>query len=612
MKAVQLLVNSKLPVELRNYDQTFDGKSINKILVTVKRRYPDKFAEIAQVFSDIGRNASYAQGDTISLKDVKSPIDRSKYYAAMDAELAEAKKRDPQHYKENKEIIWQKWLDKLGDDSLSEGLKQGNMISLAVASGARGKKDQHRAMTVTPGTYTDSRGRVIDIFSRESFAEGVRPATLMASMFGTRAAISTIKTMTAKGGDWGKIMGQAAASQVIRKNDCLSSLGIPISTEDKSLHGRFLSSPVGDFPAGTLINKNVQAALRKSGVKNVIARSPITCDVPNGLCAKCVGAYYKGGQLPKIGDAIGLMASTTVAEPIVQSSLGSKHSAGMSTGKREYSGFEAISSFTQSPENFKDKAVVADQDGRVEKIETAAQGGHYVTINGKKQYTPAGYALTVQEGDTLEAGDQLSDGILDPEDIVKHKGIGEGRVAYVKELGKILNSTGVGTDPRNLEVLSRAAINHVRIDAPEGLANYLPDDVVSYDTIKLQYTPNISSSLKTPKEAINKYLQAPTLYYSVGTRITPSVAKKLSENNINTVQVDDVAPEFTPEMIRLRTASHMNPDWIASMSTSYIKQQVADAAVRGDDSNYLQNDHYAPRLAYGADFAKNIGETGQF
>jgi hypothetical protein len=237
----------------------------------------------------------------------------------------------------------------------------------------------------------------------------------------------------------------------------------------------------------------------------------------------------------------------------------------------------------------------------------------FVTIKGKKHYILPGHEVEVKEGQELEAGDQLAEGLVDPEDIVKYKGLGEGRKYWAERLGKILEDSGTPSDKRNLEVLARAAIRHVRVTNQDGMGDYLPDDVVDYNALQASYHPDEETTRQIrTKDAVGKYLQKPVLHYTIGTRITPKVAKFIQEHGHDTISVEDSAPSFKPEMIRLRTASHSNPDWMASMGTSYLTKQLNEAATEGDDTNVAHNADWRPRLAAGAGFGKNINTTGEF
>lgn len=928
MKAVSLLINSYLPEDLRDYNRTYTAKELNELMSQVADKYPDQFDNILRRVSDTGRKAAYYQGETITLADLASPIDKKALFAQMDAEIdALPKDKD---FKTNRRAIFQKYNQLMEKLTADAALKNRNNISMAVLSGARGKSPQLKAMVTSPGTYSDYKGEPIDVFSKESFAEGINPTTFAASSYGTRASVistkclagdtlvvmadgsekeirniktgeivlgadvagklhavavcnvfdqgekpcfeyrweykkpvpvrkdiwmspsittrtyETIKVVctqdhkflcadgevkppvtgedssvkeasfwamslgrravflgreyvgpvhcydievdhpdhlfvlanglitsnssTAKGGDWAKQMAQVAADMVVRKEDCGSHNGLSLDIDDSSLKGRVLAQDAGPVKAGTLLTKDVINALRKQGIKKVEARSTLTCGVHNGVCSKCIGKYYNGGKWAKVGQHVGVAASSALAEPVTQMALclsgdtkvpccletgnrfaymelkdiepgmrvvgcdrqgqksvatvlnkfvrgrksvrdyyieiypvyadaeeehtfvpqiystelkvrctadhkflcadgeirpigecledshvvltnngdgivesasepimeecydieidhpdhlfllanglitsnSAKHTAGMTQTKRTYSGLDVIQQFTQSPEKFKDEGTVATLDGKVDRVEEAPQGGMYVTVKGKKHYILPGHAVEVQEGDTVEAGDQLAEGLVDPEDIVKYKGLGEGRKYWADRLNKILADSGAASDKRNTELMARAAIRHVRVTDQDGMGDYLPDDVVDYNALQASYKPSETTRRVRTKEAVGSYLQTPVMHYTIGTRITPKVAKELQDNGHNEVDVDDKEPGFTPEMIRLRTASHSNPDWLASMGTSYLTKQLNEASVRGDDTNVLNNPDWRPRLAYGAGFGKDIEATGEF
>jgi hypothetical protein len=126
------------------------------------------------------------------------------------------------------------------------------------------------------------------------------------------------------------------------------------------------------------------------------------------------------------------------------------------------------------------------------------------------------------------------------------------------------------------------------------------------------YTPDKDAAPMSAINSVGRYLQAPILHYTIGTRVTPKIAKHISSVSEDPVYVSNKGPKFESDMIRLRTAAHSNRDWLASMHTSYLKSQIAESATRGDDTNIRENSHFAPRLAIGENFGTNISTTGKF
>lgn len=297
---------------------------------------------------------------------------------------------------------------------------------------------------------------------------------------------------------------------------------------------------------------------------------------------------------------------------VLENGLIVSNTAGQTEGKREFSGFDVVNRFVQTPDAFEDRAVVAEQDGKVTRIEDAPQGGTYVYVNDEPHYILPGYPIQAKVGDMVEAGDQLADGLGDPGDIVRLRGLGEGRRYYADRLKQILDDSGMPANRRNTEMLARAALDHMLVDDEDGLDGVLPDDVVSYNRIRRLYEPPEDTQEYDPKDAVGKFLQSDALHYTIGTRITPSIAKRLNERNWGKVRASGVEPRFTPKMIRLQSSTHNNEDWLASQHTSYLKRQMSEDAARGRTTNLDRNVHFAPRLAVGKNFGRNVEQTGRF
>lgn len=613
MKAIQLLVNSQLPVDLRDYNRELDSKSIGSLMAEVARKYPDQYERISKSISDIGRKASYFQGETLTLEDNKPVIDRDKLYAEMDKEIDDASNEhsNKDDFENARLTIWEKFNNKIQSETAREALSRRNNLAYSVISGARGKIPQLKMMISTPGLYTDSQDKIIPLFVRTSFGEGLRPAEYLASTYGARKAVLATKRATAKGGDLAKQMVQSAARLVITENDCGASNGIDLSSDDRSLKGRVLAKGVDGIPAGTILDKNSLANIRKQGINTLIVRSPMTCQSKEGICARCLGLNAEG-KFPAKGESVGITAAQAIGEPITQGALNVKHQGGAASARNSFSGFSVINQFVQTPDTFPDKAILAKKDGQVNSIIDAPQGGYYVTVDNEPHYVAPGYPVTVRVGERVEAGAHLSEGLADPGEVVELQGLGAGRKYYSDRLKQLLEDSGMETDRRNTEIMSRAALDHLQIsDAKEG-DDYLPDDVVSYTSFANTYTPPVDTAKTNSLKSVGTYLQNPALHYTIGTRITPSIAKHLDDVGYKDIFTSKDAPTFKPHMVRLRAATHYGTDWLASMHTSYIKKQLNESAIRGEESDIENNIHFAPRLAIGKGFAENIERTGKF
>lgn len=614
MKAVDLYLKSKLPADIAEHVGDLDAKGISRLMSLIEEKHPEQYSKLTQVIADIGRKASYRQGESVTLDDLRPVIELQAYLKPMRAEVAALKKRrlPKKEFEVQRNAIWNRYSEDIKQAVTKEALRRGNNLAYATASGARGSANQLRALLATPGIYTDHKDRVIPVFVEHSFAQGLRPTEYLAGAFGARKAVIATKVATAKGGDYAKMLAQLAADTVVTEKDCHTANGLIKPLEDPSLKGRVLARTTAGFEAGTVLDKHAIAELRKRHGKPIMVRSPMTCQASQGgVCAHCVGKFYSN-RFPDVGDAVGITASQALSEPVTQGALSTKHEAGMSSARKDFSGFEVLNRFSQVPEGFADRAAVATVDGRVDKVEEAPQGGMYIYVNGERHYALPGYEAKVKVGDVVEAGDILSDGLANPMDIVEHKGIGEGRRYYAERLKKILDDSGHAADSRNVELVARAAVNHVRIDDPDGLGAYLPDDTVRYTDLQREYQPPEDTRGVAITDAKNMYLQAPAAHYTIGTRITPRVVSDLKQGGVEQVFASPKQPGFVPQMIRLRTASHHNPDWAASLHTSYLKGQLTDAAIRAADANFEENLHFAPRLAKGERFGEQVEQRGVF
>jgi hypothetical protein len=297
---------------------------------------------------------------------------------------------------------------------------------------------------------------------------------------------------------------------------------------------------------------------------------------------------------------------------VLENGLIVKNTAGVAGKKREFSGMNAINAFVQSPEAFPDKAPVSELEGTVHSIKDAPQGGKFAYVGDHEHYIPEGLGLLVKPGDKLEAGDALSEGIVDPRDIVRLRGLGEGRRYYATRLKQLLDDSGIKTDLKHTEMVARGALDHVRITDAEGLGDYLPDDTVSYNKLAASYVPPADSERVHPGQGVGRYLQAPALHYTIGTKLTPRMAEHLASRGYDKVAVANDAPGFEPDMDRLRTAGSASTDWASKLTSSYVAKNMAESAVRGGDSDFSSNISPYPRLAIGKNFANDVEKTGKF
>lgn len=618
VKAIQLLLNEQLPEDIRDYSRTYDSGSIKELMTEAANKHPDEYSQIVKNIMDVGRNAAYNTGYTVRLNDFKPVLDRKPIFEQLDNEVANVRATVKDKNKREKLIkqIFEKYtvgLEKL-TTAAAKKLGTGNNLYNAIQSGARGNNTQFKAIVTTPGLYTDYKGDTIPLFIKHSYADGLSPAELLSSTFGTRKSFITIKKSTATAGGWGKSLLRPVSTMVVTSDKDLSDNGIDLDTDDDSLYGRVLARDAGNLKKGTVIDRNALNYLKNSKIKSVIVHSPIATISANGVPAQAVGLNIQK-KLYSIGEHPGYNAATAISEPVTQAGLSSKHTAGAFQGRRSFSGLNYIMQFTESPEEFKDKAAVAETSGKVEKIYDAPQGGKYIKIGDTESYVLPGFDIFVKPGDKVERGDIISDGLADPEDIVRLRGIGEGRRYFVDRMKQMLDDSGAKTNKRNLELIARGFIDKVRITNPDGMGDFLPDDIVSYNQLEANYSPEEDSKLYKIDDtnAVGKYLQKPVLHYTIGTKLTPKMLDHIKRSNItDAVLLSDKEPSFEPVLVRLREAATKGDrDWLARGTASYQKSNYLESASRGYKSNIRESYNPFTRMSQ-PDFAEHIYETGKY
>jgi len=291
-----------------------------------------------------------------------------------------------------------------------------------------------------------------------------------------------------------------------------------------------------------------------------------------------------------------------LANGLVVSNSGKK-----AKGQSTYSGFNVIKNLATVPQTFPDRATVADHDGTVTKIEEAPQGGYHVFIDDVQHYVPQDMPVLVKEGDVVEAGDQLSDGIVNPADVVRLKGLGEGRRYFANRLTQAFRETRFGVNRRNAEVLARSIVNHVQVEDPEADGGNLPGDVVTYSSWSQGYRPRADAKRLVPKQALGQYLEEPALHYTIGTRMTKSVADTLKRHNIQDVLTHPNPVGVAPAMLSVVKTPEYTNDWMARLSSSYLQKRLLEDVHSGATST-IHGTHPIPGIAKGVEFGESKGK----
>lgn len=612
----QILINNALPEDMRDYERVLDKKTTGALATQLAQKYPDQYRQVMKHLHDVALDAAHTTGGlSFGLKDIRQTLAAQqaqlKAKAGLRGIMADRSLSDSERSTKILQLA-QKVQQQLVEDVAKEAKETDNPLLHQVVGSGVGNKYSLNSLIGADLQYVDHKNEPIPLPVLNSYSRGLRPAEYFAGAFGARKGVIDTKTATADAGFYGKQLTQMAHRLLVTADDedddaqksTAHDRGFPSDVDDPDNEGALLSRPVGPYKRDTVLTPKILHDIKKMGIKDILVRSPIVGGPSDGgVYAKDVG-YREKGRLPPRGDYVGIAAVQALSEPVSQGQLSSKHSGGVG-GAGSISGFKALNALVQVPKTYPDGATHAQRDGIVQEIRQAPQGGHYVTIDGEEHYVPTTRAVTVKKGDTLEAGDSVSDGMPNPAEIVRHKGVGEGRRYFVTAMRQVMKNSGMSPHRRNIELLARGIVNHVRLTDEYG--DYVPDDVVPYSMLERNWQPRAGAVAGNPTTLTGHYLEKPVLHYSIGTKIGKSVLDNFKKYGITNVQAHKEPPPFQPEMVRGMANISNDPDWMTRMLGSYQEKGMLQSVHRGLKSD-AAGSSYVPALAQGENFGR-IGAT---
>jgi DNA-directed RNA polymerase subunit beta' len=584
-----LLVNEILPVQHRG-QETLEKKNFNKKLLAIAKEDPTAYVDIVSRLKRVGDELSTLEGMSVGLDDI-APV-----YETRDAIMKPAMEviKKATTSAEREKII----LD-VQDKMMAHTKSHPGTMTVMAHSGARGNFPQLMKTVASPVAAVDAKGAITPWLIGKSYSEGLSAADYWVA--GNEARINTVKSSTsvAEPGDLAKILVNNLYPYVIVKDDCGTHNGLAMSSSDGHVVDRYLAKDAGPFKYNTLVTPQVAQKL-KTVSPEIYVRSPMTCDAYEGVCRKCQGLDEKG-KSHAIGVNVGVRAAQALSEPLTQFALNAKHGVRVLKGaSQKLDGLSGFRQLLEIPQSFFNKATLAERAGKVTKIVPAPHGGNYVYVEGVEHYTSPNLKVVVQEGQTVEAGDVLSDGIPKPDELVYHKGFGAGRQYLVEQLHNIYNTQGTNMDKRHLELIARAELSHVKVlEASPEHPTLLRGDVIHYNDYRDAVGQKTRQVPLTQAEGL--LLGKETLHYTAGTRLTKSILDELKSHGVKTLDVSDSAPAVEFMMKPMTRNPLLNPDWMARLAHRYLKDSVLKGAHFGDASD-LHGAHPVPAYAYGAEF----------
>lgn len=605
----QILINEGIPKPLQDYNRVFDQNGMNNLLNSLARDFPDEYKKTVKHLADVGGEVAYRQGGlTFGLNHLQQPDEVRNLIKDLKGQI-NAIHQDTKSTPEQKNDRVVKLLSdsksKMQELSYGTALKAKNPLAIQASLGFRGDPGSINSMLGVDTIYNDAAGKPIPLPIMRSYSQGLTPFGFLASSFSTRQGVAATKLATAESGALNKQLTQAAHRVVVGHDDEENDWykpeqirGLPVKTNDIGNIGAVLAHDAGGISRNTILTPRLLAKLKEDGVEDLLVRSPMVGGAADGSIHSRDAGLRTKSTLPSRGFVLGVQGGQGVGEPLTQMQLSRKHGGAAASNK--VSGFKFIEMMANPPKNMPYGATHAQLDGTVDKVIENPAGGLDLMIGGKKHYVSSDNPLKVKEGDTVEAGDVLSEGTPNPREIVQHKGVGEGKRYLLNSLYGAYRENKIGAKMlrRNLEPVVRGIVNHVKLD--DFWEGHAPDDVINYSHLESKWQPRSGFEVKNPHSAVGKYLEAPILHHTIGTKIRPSMLDEFKRFGIDSLVVHPDPPPFTPHMVRATDNLQHDPDWQVRLGGQYLERGLLDAAHRGLSSS-TQGTSFIPALMQGKD-----------
>ena len=482
-------------------------KDLGNIVDYCYRKYgPTKTAETLDNIKKLGFTYSTRGGITVGFQDIQVPPEKKGFIADAEKKVVEIDGLFRMGLLSNAERrervikVWEKTTEDVSK-ALMDSLDPYNPIYMMANSGARGSTAQIRQLAGMRGLMADPSGQIIEVPIRANFREGLSVLEFFISSHGARKGLADTALRTADSGYLTRRLVDVSQDVIVREDDCFASRGevakgMPISEirdGNKLVEplkarviGRYTVEPVVDPATGEVIveaNRMItyeQAeAIEKAGIQSVVCRSVFTCRSDHGVCAKCYGANLATGSYVNIGEAVGIIAAQAIGEPGTQLTMRTFHTGGVASAEDITQGLPRVEELFEARKP-KGLAVISEISGRVHLDESKKRREAVVSNDEGESETyliPFGSKLKVQEGQTIEAGDELTEGSVNPHDILKIKGV-KGVEAYLlREVQSVYRLQGVEISDKHIEIIIRQMLRKVQIE-DAGDTTMLPGELV--------------------------------------------------------------------------------------------------------------------------------------
>jgi DNA-directed RNA polymerase subunit beta' len=495
----RIIFNEAIPEELRFINEVCDRKVLSQIVSEAYNRLgSSKTVQLLDALKDLGFRYATRSGSGIAISDIVIPEakrrllgEADKDIDTIDAQFRRGLITEGERYQRAIDV-WTKATERI-TEAMLDGFEAFNPLYMMALSGARGNIQQIRQLAGMRGLMTDPSGRIIELPIKANFREGLTVLEYFISTHGQRKGLADTAIRTSESGYLTRRLVDVAQDVIIREIDCKTNEGlvmeavrdghdVVVPLRDRIV-GRFLAEDAAAprrkavLEAGEEIDEEAAERIEEAGIEQVVVRSVLTCKSRYGVCAKCYGRNLATGKLVEIGEAVGIIAAQSIGEPGTQLTMRTFHTGGVA-------GFDITQGLPRVEELFearkpKGQAIIAEAAGTVAIVE--AKGQRRLVVSNKQDErgvpVPFGVRLRVAAGDEVEPGDQLTEGSVNPHDILRIKGLQDLQGYLVQEIQSVYRSQGVDINDKHIEIIVRQMLRRVKVEEA-GDTEFLPGEMV--------------------------------------------------------------------------------------------------------------------------------------
>ena len=500
------IFNELLPVDYPFVNEVVGKKQLGQIVNTLTQRYPNVLvAECLDALKSAGFHWSTWSGITIAFSDIQASPRKEKILAEYEARAAKIQEDfdagfilEENRYKDLVDL-WLECTQKVADD-MRGNFDDRNTVYRMVNSGARGNWSQVQQIAGMRGLVSDPKQKLIERPIKANYREGLTVLEYFIATHGARKGLADTALRTAESGYLTRRLVDVSQDVIVREEDCGTRQGVKIKiakkvdgvwealeTVETTAYARNLArdavNEAGEvvMPAGTDLGDDELIALAQAGVEEITCRSVLTCESQVGTCAACYGRSLATGKQVDIGEAVGIIAAQSIGEPGTQLTMRTFHTGGAASAADITQGLprvqELFEARTPKMEAKMSEAAgrvhIDDEDPSVRRIiitRDDAKEDDVIEVSRRQE-------LLVAEGEHVEAGKPLTEGQLDPKEIVRIMGRSVAQKQLVDEVQKVYRDQGVGIHAKHIEVIVRQMLRRITILEP-GDTTFMPGELV--------------------------------------------------------------------------------------------------------------------------------------